>query len=642
MATRQLAAIMFTDMVGYTALMQENEHLALEKRRWSKTIYDDSLSKHIGTLLQHYGDGTLSINNSGVNAILCAIEMQTQSRQQKIDLRIGIHIGDILKDDNGIYGDSVNVAARIESLAVPGSIFISEKLYDDIKNHDSIHAKTLGYFELKNVKQPIQVFAITNKGILVPSRDEVKGKIKETPNSIAVLPFTNVSSDPENEFFCDGITEELLNVISRIEGLQVISRTSAFAFKGSKEDIREIGAKLNVRRILEGSVRKAGNKVRITAKLVNATDGYHLWSETYDRSIEDIFAVQDEISRAIANKLRVNLSTAEHESQLVTAPTDNLEAYKKYLEGLHHWHKQTLQSTVKALDCFEEAVRMEPEFAMPYSNIVFACWFLGYTGMIELKTAEDICRRASENAIKYDPSNPFSLLSVGISKMMYDWNWNEAYNAFQNALAINSNVPMAYIMLAWYHIVMLEYDNAIASVKTALRYDPMGGDTNAALAEIYLLSGRFDEALDTCEQALMLEPHSMYALHIKAMAIGFKGNWLPGIAILSEILNRAKDIPITMASLGICYAGNGEIEKAKEIIRRLEEIQEQKPGVNLSFQLALLYLHVEDMENFYKYYEFSIRTKAIGSMFRYGTPFLKNIRMDKRLIELRNELDVPY
>lgn len=568
--------------------------------------------------------------------------MQTQSRQQKIDLRIGIHIGEILKDDNGIYGDSVNVAARIESLAVPGSIFISEKLYDDIKNHDSIHAKTLGYFELKNVKQPIQVFAITNKGILVPSRDEVKGKIKETPNSVAVLPFTNVSSDPENEFFCDGITEELLNVISRIEGLQVISRTSAFAFKGSKEDIREIGAKLNVRRILEGSVRKAGNKVRITAKLVNATDGYHLWSETYDRSIEDIFAVQDEISRSIANKLRVNLSTVEHESQLVTAPTHNLEAYKKYLEGLHHWNKQTLQNTIKALDCFEEAVRMEPEFAMPSSNIVFACWFLGYTGMIELKTAEDICRRASENAIKYDPSNPFSLLAVGISKMMYDWNWNEAYNAFQNALAINSNVPMAYIMQAWYHIVMLDYENAIASVKTALRYDPMGGDTNAALGEIYLLSGRFDEALDTCEQALMLEPHSMYALHIKAMAIGFKGSWQPGIAILSEILNRAKDIPITMASLGICYAGNGEMEKAKEIIRRLKEIQEQKPGVNLSFQLALLYLHVEDMENFYKYYEFSIHTKAIGSLFRYGTPFLKNMRNDERLIEIRKELGLPF
>lgn len=264
--TRQLAAIMFTDMVGYTILMQENEQLALLKRDRSKNIIESALEKYNGRLLQYYGDGTLSIFSSAVNAILCAIEMQTRNLENpKIDVRIGIHIGDIIFDEAGIYGDSVNVASRIETLAVPGSIFISERMYDEVRNQQDIHTQTLGYFELKNVKQSMQVYAIANPGIVVPSRTEVKGKVKEALNAIAVLPFASLSSDAENEFFCDGITEELINVLAQVDGLQVTSRTSAFAFKGVNEDVREIAGKLNVQKIIEGSVRKAGSKVRITA-----------------------------------------------------------------------------------------------------------------------------------------------------------------------------------------------------------------------------------------------------------------------------------------------------------------------------------------------------------------------------------------
>jgi adenylate cyclase len=369
--SRQLAAIMFTDMVGYTALMQENEQLALQKRDRNKIIFEKALSKYHGKLLQYYGDGTMSIFTSAVNAIKSAIEMQTLSRQEKIDLRIGIHIGDVMTDDNGIYGDSVNVASRIESLAVPGSIFISEKLFDDVKNHAGISAKPLGFFELKNVKQPIQVYAISNEGVVVPSREAIKGKIRQTLNSIAVLPFASLSSDPENEYFCDGITEELLNVLAKIEGLQVTSRTSSFAFKGKTEDIREIAAKLNVQKVLEGSVRKSGLKVRITAQLINSADGYHLWSETYDRSLEDIFAVQDEIAREIANKLRLNLTEKEHARELVKVPTKNLDAYKKYLQGIHFWNKQTIQDIFRSLASFNEAIALEPEFANPYFEVTF-------------------------------------------------------------------------------------------------------------------------------------------------------------------------------------------------------------------------------------------------------------------------------
>ena len=209
---------------------------------------------------------------------------------------------------------------------------------------------------MKNVKHPVRVYAITNDGMIVPTRAELTGKTKVPSNRLAVLPFVNMSADPENEYFSDGITEELLNALTKVEGLQVTSRTSVFAFKGKNDDIRDIAIKLNVDKILEGSVRKSGNRVRITAQLINAADGYHLWSENYDRNLTDIFEVQDEISAIIANKLRENFAPTQQNEPLVKVPTKNIEAYTQYLKALHYWNKVTPADTRKAIECFEKAI----------------------------------------------------------------------------------------------------------------------------------------------------------------------------------------------------------------------------------------------------------------------------------------------
>src|SRR5687768_5910327 len=230
---RQLAAIMFADMAGYTALMQQNEQQALEKRRRLKEVLEASLSLFNGKILQFYGDGMLGIFNSAIDAVKSGIEIQQQLKHPpKVDLRIGIHTGDISMEEGTIYGDGVNLASRIESLAVPGAIFISEKVYDEIRNQEKIDTREIGYFELKNVKHPVRIFAIANEGMVVPGRAELRGNTRKPLNRLAVLPFVNLSADPENEYFSDGITEELLNALTKVDGLQVTSRTSAFAFKG--------------------------------------------------------------------------------------------------------------------------------------------------------------------------------------------------------------------------------------------------------------------------------------------------------------------------------------------------------------------------------------------------------------------------
>ena len=302
---RQLAAILFADMTGYTALMQENEQLARSKRIRLKKVLESTITNFNGRVLQYYGDGSLSIFQSAIDGVHCAVNMQQQLQQEpKVEVRMGLHSGDVNIEEESIYGDGVNLASRIESLGVPGSVLISEKVFDDIRNQENIKARELGYFELKNIQKPVRVFAIASEGLVVPSREVLQGKTKQPTNRLAVLPFVNMSADPENEYFSDGITEELLNALTKVQGLQVTSRTSAFAYKGKNDDVRDIGIKLNVDKILEGSVRKSGNRVRITAQLINAADGYHIWSENYDRSLTDIFELQDEISGIIANKLR--------------------------------------------------------------------------------------------------------------------------------------------------------------------------------------------------------------------------------------------------------------------------------------------------------------------------------------------------
>jgi adenylate cyclase len=636
---RQLAAIMFTDMVGYTALMQKNETMARQQRDKNMQVFENCLRKYQGKLLQYYGDGTLSIFNSAVNAVQSAVEMQTLCRQEKVDMRIGIHSGDVMFDDTGVYGNSVNVASRIESLAVPGSIFISEKLFSEISNQ-GIDAKLLGYFELKNVQQPMQVYAISNPGIVVPSRDDVKGKVKQTLNSIAVLPFASLSSDPENEFFCDGITEELLNVLAKIEGLQVTSRTSSFTFKGKTEDIREIAAKLNVQKVLEGSVRKAGNKVRITAQLINAADGYHIWSETYDRSIEDIFAVQDDISREIANKFRLNLSEEEHKKEIVKAPTENLEAYRKYLQGIYLMNTQLPENVEPSINCLEEAAAMDPAFVAPHCYLCFQYYFMGYSGMMPLKQAYALSSASQKRAMEIDPQNDQALLASSIINIAYEFNWPAGKKFLEQSLEKNPNNLFALMVLCWYHAIFLEYDKAIEVAEKMLQLDPVGSFAGGSVAEMYLTFGNFDQAIKVANETLKFNPENPYPQGIRELANGFSGNWEPMSLFLEKMKQMYEEVPLGLGILGVFYCRTGEKEKARVVLEKLLEIEKQMDTI--LDQVALVYANLLDFENFEKQFRKCIDNKSQGVIFWYKSPMLpEEINNYEGLRRIRRELQLP-
>ncbi len=456
---RQLVAILFADMTGYTALMQENEQLAREKRMRLKEVLDNGIAQFNGKTLQYYGDGSLSIFNSAIDAVNSALFIQQHLLQSpKVDVRIGIHTGDVIIDDTNIYGDGVNFASRIESLAPAGSILISEKVFDEIKNQDDIHAVELGYFELKNIKQPARVYAISHDSIIVPKRDAIKGKTRPPMNRLAVLPFVNMSADVDNEYFSDGITEELLNSLTKVDGLQVTSRTSAFAFKGKNDDIRDIALKLNVDKILEGSVRKSGNRVRITAQLINASDGYHIWSENYDRNLTDIFEVQDEISGIIANRLKENLLPSAGKSK---HNAGNIQAYTYYLKGLHFRNRMTPADAKVALNFFEQAIKEDREYALAYALVAETYAYLGSTGQMSPSKAFDLVKEYADKALHLDSTLPEALTAKAARLLYYEWKWKEASDALHKVIELNPGAVSAYKMLGYYYITVGQKEEAV-------------------------------------------------------------------------------------------------------------------------------------------------------------------------------------
>ncbi|MCH7820171.1 MAG: hypothetical protein IIB40_11545 [Candidatus Marinimicrobia bacterium] len=467
---RKLAAIMFTDMVGYTALMQKEESKARELIEKHRSLMKPLIEKHSGELIQYVGDGTLCRFDSAIEAVNSAVEIQKVLRSEKdLVLRIGIHVGDIVIKGEEVYGDGVNVAARIEPLAEPGGVCISGRVYDDIRNQSELEARLLGERVLKNVERPINIYSlILDDKKMSPTMSQnidIRGKENNIGgNSIAVLPFVNISSDPENEYFGDGLAEEIINALTKIQDLRVASRTSSFAFKGVKEDIRVIGEKLNVETVLEGSVRKQGNQLRMTAQLIKVEDGYHIWSETYDRELQNIFAIQDEITDNIIKSLKVFLS--DNEKKLIkNKPSIEVKAYDFYLRArkfMHSWTKKNLNFALKML---HRAIEIDPNYALAYASIAECyCWIYAYYESKEenLIKAEE----ASQRSVELGPDLAETHVSKGNSYSLSK-KFIEAESEFRTAIGIDPNLFDSYYYLGRTNLVQGKLEEASQYFKKA-------------------------------------------------------------------------------------------------------------------------------------------------------------------------------
>lgn len=649
---RQLTAIMFTDMVGYTALMQEDERQARLSRDRQRRVLEQSIAQYNGRILQFYGDGALSVFQSAVDAVECGIAIQEALRtgDPVIPLRVGIHSGDVVHDENGVFGDGVNVASRIEGLGVAGAVLISGKVYDEIKNQPRIRTRALGSFNLKNIKHPTRVYAIANHGMAVPGETMLRPDRATSTRSIAVLPFVNMSPNPENEFFSDGITEEIINALTRVNGLQVTARTSSFAFKDQNQDIRTIADKLDVTHVLEGSVRRAGDRVRVTAQLICAKDGYHLMSEVYDGTLDDIFALQDEISRKIVEhlaerlgKVRTGKPEPEVDSTLVHGHTHDTEAYAEYLRGRYKLACFTPDTSREAIEIFRTSIALDPDCSLPYIGLAMGHVLLGALGQMPPVRAYEVAEDAAGRALAIEESLGEAHMVMALVRFFNHRDWDGAYRSFQKALSLTPGSADVHQYYSLYLRALGDLEESHREAEIALQLDPLSSTVRRMYADSLVAIGELDQAEAVLRSILADEPDFRAAVELLGMVKMAEGD-PEGALEYFERLPEMAGVPWAGAApRGLTYGLLGRRDDAERMLSLLRERAEADSEPMLALDFAVIHQGLGEMDEAFALLEEAIEERAGGVMFMGAHSPWNNegFREDPRYQELLERIGFP-
>jgi adenylate cyclase len=562
---RKLAAILAADVVGFSRLTGADEDRTLARLRALRSdLIDPTIAVHRGRVVKRTGDGAIVEFRSVVDAVRCAIEVQNAmvernagvSEDRRIEFRIGIHLGDVVEESDGdLMGDGVNVAARLEGVATPGAICLSEDAYRQVKARLDLSVSDLGQTKLKNIVDPIHVYSLqvgvaTNVKPIPRTEPLVTSRPTDKP-SIAVLPFQNMSGDAEQDYFADGISEDIITALSKLSQLFVIARNSSFTFKGKNVNIQDVGRSLGVRYVLEGSVRKSGKRVRITAQLIDATSGGHLWAERFDRELIDIFDVQDDVTRHIVAALALNLT--ENDRQRITAEhTDNLEAYDCFMRGREQFWRLTKAANVQARDLFQRSIALDQKFAPPYAFV------------------------AITHGLDY--LNRWSAVPAQALKL--------AENNAAQAAALNDQYPYAHWALAVINLQMRRHDRAICEAERAISLDPNLALGHEVLGSTLNFSGKAAEALESFDRAMALDPYFPdFWLHLKGLAMFQLGRYDEAIGLLKRRLIRNPDTDISRELLSACYGHLGRKEEARA---EWQEVFRVNPDYSLEYRRTVV------------------------------------------------------
>ena len=646
---RQLAAILFTDIVGYSAIMQQDEHGAIRLVKHHRVVLKNAVAEHEGDVIDYYGDGSLCIFTSITQAMQCAYSIQKQLREDPVvPLRIGLHIGEVVFEDGKIMGDGVNIASRIQSLGQAGSILFSKEVFDKIRSHTEFHSVYLGKFLLKNISDPMEVFALTNDGLTVPAKGEIEGRIKDRPNailtstqkwiiysafalalliiagflvglfkkrhvftanekSIAVLPFENISNDSMQEYFSDGITEDIITQLSKIADLKVISRTSVMEYKGVKRNVKEIANELGVRAILEGSVRKEGDKVRITAQLIDAKTDKHLWGETFDRNASEVFAIQSEVAQQIMNALNVKLTTEEGK-RIIEKATDNVEAYDEYLRA-----KQLPWS--RRIEALLHVIKKDSAFSLAWAELASTYSKIPWRNPSEKPYYVRKSLDAALTAVEYGPERAETHMILGDVLKISTLSPALAIRELKKSIELNPNNAEGYVYMAFAQMELDKFRDAEKNLQKAKLLDPRSGIMHSAWLTFYRYSRNPDMLLS-------------YMTTIRPTN---NPDSIPGARLMYYFLKDQYDSVLLFRNhliyqlyINVAYTRTGQIEKAKRIVDSLEKVS----PTDQAFQIGVLYAWLGEKQKAIEKLNLAYR------LYDYG---LISIKVDKIFDPLRNE-----
>ena len=574
-AHRRLAAIMFTDLVGFTALGQRNESLALSVLDEQRELLRPVFNRHGGREVKTIGDAFLVDFTSALNAVKCAYEIQKTSREfndslpeeRRVLLRIGVHLGDIVESHGDISGDAVNIASRIESLADSGGVCLTRQVYDQVQNKFEVPLTSLGNKSLKNLRAPMEVFRM----VMPWEAPGSVSSIDRDARRIVILPFANISPDIADEYFADGMTDELIAVLSKIGSLRVVARTSAMRFKGEKATANRIGQELKVGSLIEGSVRKSKNRVRITVQLVDTQSEEQLWTETYDRDLQDIFSVQSDIAQQVASALELRLGVREN-SALLQQQTQNPEAYSLYLKGRNRWNLRSENEINRAIKYFEEAIGRDPGYALAYAGLADCYSILGYYGFRRSTAVLPRAKELAEKALSLNDSLAEAHASLGEILMQYYFDWKRAGSELDRAIELNPSYATAHFWRATHYMALGRIDESLAQVRKAVELDPLSMIilTNAA-RDLYL-AGRYDESIDQYRRSLQVD-HDFPIAH-KGLAEVYtqKGMHEEALREIERAILLSERSIFILDDLGYVYACAGKLREARKVLEDLDRL----------------------------------------------------------------------
>ncbi len=501
---------MFTDLVGYTALSQKDEAGAMRMLEEHRHVVRPFFSRHGGVEVKTIGDAFLVEFASALEAVRCAYDIQQAMHDlysskpdgSRPQVRVGVHVGDVIHEQNDVYGDAVNVASRIEPLAQPGGICVSGQVYDHVRNKFEFPLQSLGKRELKNVAQLLEVYRV-----VLPWERQAESVSDLDRRRIAVLPFSNISPDPSDEYFADGMTEELIATMSRVGGLKVIARTSVMGYKGGQKKINEVAKELEVGSVLEGSVRKAGDRVRITVQLIDSKTSEHLWAESYERELKDVFAIQSEVSNTVAQALKVHL-TPQEKVLIEKKQTGSPEAHTLYLKGRFYWNERTKENVEKALAFFQRAVVADPGFALAYSGISDCYHIMIDYGWADPASAAPLATQNALRAVELDESLAEAHASLAVTLTM-EWKYSAAEKEYRRAIELMPNYSPAY---HWYSLMISQlgrHKDAYQMETRALEIDPYSRSAGLGAAVSLYMMERYQEAVERLSD--LAEAHPNYS-----------------------------------------------------------------------------------------------------------------------------------
>ena len=636
---RRLAAIMFTDMVGYTALSQKNEPRAMQLLEEHRSLVRPFFSKHNGREVKTIGDAFLVEFASALEAVRCAFDIQQslhelnsdRSADEKLLVRMGVHLGDVIHSRDDVYGDAVNIASRIEPLAEPGGICITAQVYDQIKNKFEFPLSSLGRKELKNVGEPAEVFRV-----VLPWNGRNGGKSSFDVHRLAVLPLSNISPNPQDSYFADGMTEELITVLSQLQGLRVIARTSSEHYTGKEKRVSQIAQELQVGSVMEGSVRMAGESIRVTVQLINAENEEHIWSENYDRKLDDIFAIQTEIAKQVAQSLKLKLLQEEKE-RLNTRATENIPAYVNYLKGRGLLLRRNADELKQAKELFEATIAEDPKYAPGYAGLADAYCLLGDYFVLPFQLARRKAREFASKALQIDGDLAEAHATLGLL-FLSEYDFTKANDEFRRALDLNPSYAPAH---QWYSYVLGalgRYGQALEQLRLAEEADPLS--IVILYNEFGYLStlGKKTEGEKRLKKVLEIDPEHWMARDALASSYYLKGDYENSIRILLEASKVVKDSgnPMLKAGLAMTYAAMSDKENAMRWLRELISVPEENSWRTV--MIANVYAALGDVDEFFVFANRAFKEQTLSfidlRLIDRWIPAARKIREDPRFNEL--------